>query len=142
MDNALPKRKRARLHGYDYSSPGSYFLTVCTAEKKRYFWDETVGARMARPCSESENAPPVPLSRYGKVVEDAIQKIGENYTAVSVDYYVIMPDHLHLLLTIHTDEDGRPMVAPTVNRVIQQMKGYVTKHISAFPYGKNCSSIT
>ena len=43
--------------------------------------------------------------------------------------YCLMGNHVHLLLTIHTDEDGRPMVAPTVDRVIQQMKGYVTKRI-------------
>ena len=46
-----------------------------------------------------------------------------------VDNYVIMPNHIHLLLIICADENGRPMVAPTVSRVIQQLKGYVTKRI-------------
>lgn len=40
-----------------------------------------------------------------------------------------MPNHIHLLLRIESDEDGRPMAAPTVSTVIQQMKGYVTKQI-------------
>lgn len=130
MDNAWPKRKGTRLQGYDYSLPGSYFLTVCTAERKNYFWKETVGARIARPYAEK--VPEVPLSPYGNIVDESIQKIGETYPAVSVDCYVIMPDHIHLLLTIHADADGRPMVAPTVDRVIQQMKGVVTKRIG-FP---------
>lgn len=40
-----------------------------------------------------------------------------------------MPNHIHLLLQIHSDNDGRPVVVPTVDRVIQQMKGYITKQI-------------
>lgn len=40
-----------------------------------------------------------------------------------------MPDHIHLLLQIHGNENGRPMVAPTINRVIKQTKGYITKQI-------------
>ena len=40
-----------------------------------------------------------------------------------------MPNHIHLLLTIGSDEYGRPMVAPTMSRVVQQLKGYVAKRI-------------
>lgn len=40
-----------------------------------------------------------------------------------------MPDHVHLLLQIHSDENGRPMVAPTVATIVQQMKGYISKQI-------------
>ena len=45
---------------------------------------------------------------------------------ISVDGYVIMPNHIHLILFIHSDH-GRPMVVPTISRVIQQMNGYVSK---------------
>ena len=40
-----------------------------------------------------------------------------------------MPDHVHLLVRIRADENGRPMVAPTVSRVVQQFKGFVTKRM-------------
>ena len=40
-----------------------------------------------------------------------------------------MPNHIHLLLQINTDESGRAMLAPTISRVIQQMKGVITKQI-------------
>ncbi len=33
-ENALPKRKRLRLQNYDYSTPGAYFLTICTYNRK------------------------------------------------------------------------------------------------------------
>ena len=41
MDNKkdLPKRKDIRLKNYDYSSPGAYFVTICTKNRKNYFWN-------------------------------------------------------------------------------------------------------
>ena len=62
-------------------------------------------------------------------MEQAIKNIGHHYPAISVDHYVVMPNHIHLLLQIKTDENGRPMVAPTISIVVQQMKGYVTKQL-------------
>lgn len=40
-----------------------------------------------------------------------------------------MPNHVHLLLQINTNADGRPMVAPTISTVVQQLKGIVSKQI-------------
>ncbi len=40
-----------------------------------------------------------------------------------------MPNHIHLLIRIDRPEIGRPMVAPTISTVVQQMKGIVTKQI-------------
>jgi len=71
----------------------------------------------------------VKLSQYGKIVDEGISNISTVYSSVSVDHYVIMPDHIHMLLFVRADEYGRPMAAPTVSRVVQQLKGYVTKRI-------------
>jgi len=46
-----------------------------------------------------------------------------------VDKYVIMPNHVHLVLIIEPIEIGRPLVAPTISTIIQQMKGIVSKQI-------------
>ena len=115
----LPKRKPNRLKKYDYGKTGAYFITVCAKDRKNLFWNN-VGAGIARPFE---------LSEYGKIVDTAIKNIPIKYNAVSVDKYVIMPNHIHLLLQIHGGENGRAMPAPTVSTVIQQMKGYVTKQI-------------
>ncbi|MBQ1473690.1 MAG: transposase, partial [Ruminococcus sp.] len=48
--------------------------------------------------------------------------------SVHVDNFVIMPNHVHLLLFLYCD-DGRAMLVPTVARVVQQLKGVITKHI-------------
>ncbi len=116
---SYPQRKQNRLFQYDYSTTGAYFITVCTREHRQMLWSD-VGASIARPQD-------VVLSEVGLVVEKAIQNISVHYFAVNVDKYVIMPNHIHLLLQIRCHSDGRPMVAPTISTVIQQMKGYVTK---------------
>ena len=123
MDNekTLPKRKDIRLKNYDYSSSGVYFLTICTSERRNYFW-ANVGATIGRPQD-------IALSEYGNIVDKAINNIPYAYPALDVDHYVIMPDHIHLLLIVCADECGRPMVAPTMSRVVQQLKGYITKRI-------------
>ncbi len=119
--NEFPKRKPNRLPDFDYSSPGAYFITVCLKNRENLLWTD-VGASIARPCS-------LPLSAYGKIVEDAIRNIPVHYCAVSVDHYAVMPNHIHILLHIHTDENGRAMLAPTISEVVRQMKGAVTKQI-------------
>ena len=71
------------------------------------------------------------------IVDRAIGNIPEYYPAVSVDHYVVMPNHVHLLLQIHTDSHGRPLVAPTIQTVIQQWKGVVTKQIGQSVWQKS-----
>lgn len=119
-----PKRKNIRLTTYDYSAPGAYFITVCTQNKENLFWSD-VGAVIGRPED-------VPLNHTGQIVDQAIENIPNHYPAISIDRYVIMPNHIHLLLQIHTDHDGRPMTAPTIPMVVNQLKGYVTKQVG-FP---------
>lgn len=120
-EERLPKRKSNRLESYDYSSTGAYFVTVCTLKRQNYFWSK-VGATSGRP-------PDIELSLCGKIVGEAIQNITIAYPELSVDSYVIIPNHIHLLLRVRADERGRPMVAPTISRVIKQLKGYVSKQI-------------
>lgn len=121
MTDKFPKRKRNRLIGYDYNTANAYFITICTDKRRNILWDN---ANAAVDCPED-----VRLSPCGRLVDRAIRNITEHYPAVSVDHYAIMPNHVHLLLQINTDDDGRPMVAPTMSTVIQQMKGSVSKQI-------------
>ena len=124
----LPKRKPNRIPHFDYSTPGAYFVTIFTKNRQNIFWGN-VGASIARPQTPR-------LSHAGQIVEQAIQNIEHYYPAITLDHYVVMPNHIHLLLQINTDENGRPMVAPTISTVIQQMKGYVTKQLGRFIWQK------
>ncbi len=117
----LPQRKSIRIYDYDYSTPGAYFITICTANREKAFWS----ARRGELCSPAN----IPLSGTGKLVDREIQKLNSVYYAVRVDKYCIMPDHVHILLLIDSDTDGQPQVAPTVSRIIKQFKGSITKQI-------------
>ena len=85
-----PSRKPNRLHSYDYSSIGTYFITICTIGRQPLLWNSTVGALTERPR--------IQLSAYGEIADNAIHAITQHYPAVSVDRYTIMSDHIHLLL--------------------------------------------
>ncbi len=98
----LPKRRSIRIEDYDYSTPGAYFITVCINDRKPILWN--IGAATCRP-----NIP-----KFGTVVETAILQIPEHYPMISVDKYCVIPDHIHMILSINTDEDGRQIAAPTL----------------------------
>ena len=98
--NNLPKRKRIRIENYDYSMPGAYFITICVANRKPILWN--VGAATCRPN----------LSKIGNIVETAISQIPEHYPMISVDKYCVMPDHIHMILSINADENGRQGCRP------------------------------
>ena len=74
-------------------------------------------------------------------MDEAINDISKIYFTVTVEYYVIMPDHIHLLIIVHSDENGRPIVAHTVSRLVKQVKGYVSKRIGILIW-QNCFLIT
>lgn len=117
----LPHRKNIRIGDYDYSTPGAYFITICTVNRDKIFWCN----RRGELCSPVD----IPLSDIGITVDNEIKKLNTVYNAVSVDKYCIMPDHIHFLLSIDTNEDGRTQFAPTISRIIKQFKGSVTKQI-------------
>ena len=121
----MEKRKRNRLEDYDYSLYGSYFITICTRNKQKVL-SEFVGERSALPQEE----PKLILTDVGEIVDKAIQNISTRYEDVQVDKYCIMPNHIHLILTLFTQEDdGSAMRSPTIPTIVNQMKGFVTKQI-------------
>ncbi len=124
----LPKRKPLRLKGYDYSRPGWYFVTICTRDRAPLF---RRGAHCA-PASMPTPAPVLPpLSSIGETVEQAIADIPTHYPGVKVDRYVVMPNHVHMVVVLGGTPDGRTMCAPTadLSRIIRMMKGAVTKRV-------------
>ena len=129
----LPKRKPIRMENYDYSTPGAYFITICTAKREKIFWSMRRG-ELRSPAEHTntgdQRSPlPVKLSVVGKIVDDEIQKLNSVYEAIRVDKYCIMPDHIHFILSIDTNANGRTQFAPTISRVIKQFKGSITKQV-------------
>lgn len=115
----LPRRKQIRLTEYDYSTPNAYFITICTDNRKNLFWKD---AGMI--IDQSEN---IPLTNLGSITQQSIAQISKRYPMISVDHFVIMPNHIHLLLQINTDVNGRSVIAPTISTVVRLMKGTVSR---------------
>ena len=120
-----PQRKHLRLEYYDYSQPGSYFITICTRERKQEVLcsiEPAVGAIINRP-------PRISMTPLGRIVDETIRAIPDHYPGISVDQFIIMPDHVHLILSFRNiGPDGRQIAAPTpLSKIIQQMKRIASK---------------
>ena len=126
----LPVRKQNRLQNYDYSQCGAYFVTICAKNHFELFGTIDVGANCVRP----------QLSQTGEIVEAETKNISSIYQFVCVDCFVIMPNHVHMIIVIEQPndknrqmvKDGRTQFAPTISRVIKQWKGAITKKVG-FP---------
>ena len=110
MRENLPKRKHTRLKYYDYSKEGYYFTTICT--KKRL---ELLG--------NIENTSKIGLTKEGNIADKYIKKIEEIYEKIEIDEYIIMPNHIHIIIRIKEKE------SITISKLIQQYKGMVTKEL-------------
>ncbi len=117
-EKELPQRKPTRLKNFDYSKNGAYFVTICTENRKNIL-SMIVG----------EGSPLPKLSRYGKGVDAWIHELPNKYPEMSVDCYVIMPNHIHLLLTVIKD-GGRGNPSPTVDAAMGWLKYQATKEIN------------
>lgn len=115
-------RKQIRLKSHNYTQNGYYFITICTIDRKALLCDKNAKLK-------EDNT--FELSKIGKIVEDGIKNIEEIYTDVKTDYYVIMPNHIHLILSIKNSSDI------SISRIIKQTKGLVTKGIGSSIWQKS-----
>ena len=75
-----PQRKRLRLESYDYSQPGSYFITICTRERNQEVLcsiEPAVGAIINRP-------PRISLIPLGRIVDATIRAIPDHYPGMMI----------------------------------------------------------
>ena len=62
----------------------------------------------------------------GIAAERALLAIPDHYPGAAVDKYVVMPNHVHMILTLPA-HNGRAVRAPTVSRIVRAWKEAVTK---------------
>ena len=121
MKMEYPHRKRLRLEQYDYSQPGAYFITVCVQDKELILGTVVDNGVFLEPS--------VRLSEIGLVVEKYTR------TVPGIDKYVIMPNHVHMILRISAKDPKEGPVwesAPTdtsVDRLIRSWKILISKEI-------------
>ena len=135
------KRKTTRLKAVDYSRPGAFFLTICTKER-RCLLSRIVGTGVL-------DGPSVELLPHGEIAEKYLRQLDEYYDHISVEHYVIMPNHIHILLFVkpsdnHTDE-GKPSLweGPSGTPVPTIQNSIISRFVSTFKrfcnkeYGEN-----
>ena len=107
-EKELPKRKPTRLRNFDYNTTGAYFITICT-EGRRQILSRVVGVDVL---GDPKN---VELLPHGIVADKYVKQMNEFYENITVDQYVIMPNHIHFLLFVC--EDGSPRTStPTIRK--------------------------
>ena len=126
----MKKRKTIRLNGEHYNRAGAYFLTICT-QNRRCILSRVVGTGVL-------DGPKIELLPYGKIAEKYMKQLDEFYNDIQVKSYVIMPNHIHLLLFLKPNENG-PSGTPVptvqnsvVSRFISTFKRFCNKE-----YGEN-----
>ena len=105
----LPKRKPNRIPHFDYSAPGAYFVTICTQDKAPLLGTVVGGGAL--------DAPDVRLSRYGEIAQKYILS-GNRIPGVTVDKYVIMPNHIHLILLVEETATAGTSRAPSPTNAV------------------------
>ena len=133
-DKELPKRKPTRLKNYDYSSTGVYFVTICIRDRKQILSEivktKCPGADEADVVAVGEGlAPPgysVRLQPCGEVVRAQLRQIENRFANVNVKDYVIMPDHIHVILYLRK-EAGGASPSPTLDDVICSFKSLASR---------------
>ena len=145
------KRKELRIKQYDYSSKGAYFVTICIQDRKRILseivppvgggaFDALAKPELLMAGSEDSNdkyLPQIRLSELGAIVEKYLLS-SENISGVTIDQYVIMPDHIHAIIILDPDkyikDPVRSSKAPTptnemLPHVISTLKRFCHKEI-------------
>ncbi len=98
-------RHSIRLKYYDYSSPGAYFITICTKNRACLFGNIVNGKMI--------------LNEYGKIAHDEWLKTEIIRPRVKLDSFVIMPNHIHGIIILNDDIcycRGTLQRAPTTQR--------------------------
>jgi REP-associated tyrosine transposase len=129
-----PARRSIRLPGFDYSTAGNYFVTIC-ADRRRCLFGRI---------EEEETV----LTGLGEAVRKCWIEIPQHFPNVEIETYVVMPNHLHGIVIIHpkfpdasrqprsnliAESFGKP-VSGSLPTIIRSFKAAVTKraHESGF----------
>ncbi len=113
----MQTRKKPRLSEFDYRENGAYFVTICT-KNRRHCLSYVVGA-------DAHIGPHTALTKWGVVVQTHMLKMP------GIDKYVIMPNHVHMIVRIGAENGSMWASTPTntLSNHIRTFKTLVTKEI-------------
>ena len=100
----LPNRKTIRAQRHDYASAGIYFVTICTQDRVHYFGKVQNGIMI--------------YTDIGKVCDQDINNMPNHWWNLQICEYVIMPNHIHLLLSIGESNNTKPHLIDNLTKSI------------------------
>jgi len=93
-------RTSPRRDKYDYGSPWTYFVTICTHERKHLFGEIKKGIMC--------------LNNIGKIVDESITLLPEIRKTIILFERMVMPNHIHLLF--HMSANNIPLVGAGIHQ--------------------------
>ncbi|MEX1003671.1 MAG: hypothetical protein WDZ35_16245 [Crocinitomicaceae bacterium] len=134
-------RRSIRLKGYDYSTAGAYFITLCTQDRAPLFGEIAGGEMM--------------LNEYGNIALEEWHKTPDIRPNIGLGEFIVMPDHMHGIIIINYSEKGESQSnskdfkaefkSPSKNlgAIIRGYKGAVSKRINILrsELGKDISPV-
>jgi len=88
-------RKNIRLKFYDYKSNGYYFVTICTYYRKPYLNNEKIK----------------------EIVVAELALLEKRFSGLKIDYYILMPDHIHIIFVLENSEVKLPKIIQTFKSI-------------------------
>lgn len=109
----FPVRKHIRMPEYDYSTPGYYFVTICSLANRPVFSNDMMQ-----------------LTPVGEIASRCLEAIPDHLKEVAVDIFCVMPTHVHAIIIVKSV--GPPYMAAdrskaTLSRAVQQYKAAVSR---------------
>lgn len=126
-NNAFPHRRTLRLPEFDYSQPGAYFVTIVTQDRILLFGEILNGEMI--------------LNEVGKSVAELWLSIPEHFSNVELGEYVVMPNHIHGIISINNVGATHASPLPksngptpgSIGAIVGSFKSAATKMIHKFP---------
>jgi REP element-mobilizing transposase RayT len=109
---AIHHRRSIRLWGYDYATPGAYFITICAHQQHCWFGEVVDGVMV--------------LNSIGNLVQVCWQRLTYHFSELDLDTFVVMPNHIHGIIGLAAQSVGAkhsvetfPVVAKMVCRMLR-----------------------
>lgn len=109
FNSDIHHRNSIRLRDYDYSSAGAYFVTICAWQRECVFGEISDGEMR--------------LNETGRLVDTCWRAIAGYFQQVSLDEFVVMPNHLHGIIVINSAKSIKVVGAKQVSSALPAFGG-------------------
>ncbi len=92
-DPEIHRRRSIRYKDFDYTQPGAYFFTLVTRERANLFGRIDQGV--------------MDVNRFGEIIHRVWLDLPRHYPYITLDWFVLMPNHVHAIIFQNHDDKGR-----------------------------------